>query len=67
MTRQAVGEISMPIHWRFKFLRRDERRAATAESIQHNVVFVAAGFDNAFKKFERLLCWIAKPFSARWH
>lgn len=33
----------------FQFLRRDQRRAATAEGIKDNVVFVAAGFDDAFE------------------
>ena len=60
MTRQAVGEMSMPIHWRPRFCGRDQRRAAAAEGVEDDVVRVAAGLDDALKQRQRLLRRIAE-------
>ena len=60
MTRQAVGEMSMPIHWRPRFSRGDERRAAAAEGVENDVVGVAAGLDDALEQGKRLLRRVAE-------
>src|SRR5436190_17844825 len=64
-TRQAVGEKSIPTHCRFNFLRCDQRRSATAKSIEHNVVFVAACFDDSFQQHERLLRRVSQILAER--
>ena len=62
MTRQAVGEISMPIHWRLSF------SAATSAVPQPQKASSTMSFslllarDDAIQKGERFLRRITKPF-----
>jgi hypothetical protein len=49
-----------------ELLRRYQRRAATAEGVQHDVVLVAARLDDAFEERQRLLRRIAKGFLCAW-
>ena len=64
MTRQAVGETSMPIHWRLEVLGGDQGGAAAAKGVQDDVALVAASFDDAFKEGDGFLGRIAEGFVA---
>ncbi len=65
MTRQAVGETSIPIHWRPEILRGYKGGAAAAEGVENDVVLIAAGFDDSLKQRKRLLCRIARAILSR--
>ena len=45
-------------------MRCHQRRATTAKCVEHDVVFVAAHFNNAFEKFERFLSGVAEALAA---
>ena len=51
--------MSIPIHGRLSYLRYGNGSATAAERIEHNISFLAAGADDAFKQGFRFLGGIA--------
>jgi hypothetical protein len=45
-----------------KFLRRMNRRAASAKWIEHEFARISGCFYNSFEQHLRLLCWVSQSF-----
>ena len=62
MTAQEVGEISMPIHCRFKFCDASNAVPQPQNASSTMSFSFATRFDNSFKQGKRLLRWITETF-----